>query len=119
MQAMQKLPHITCNDISPTEYLIICSESCNKNWICLLCTVKNTAGIIQFTLEADESLFTLNSIHTHSLTNQAPSFDKTSQLTNLPNLSDYDIDENINLNIISQYKLTILLYRRACFITDF
>ena len=32
-----------------------------------------------------------------------PSFEITSQLTNLPNLSDYDVDENLELNINSQY----------------
>ena len=67
--------HISCNDISPKEYLKICAESCDRNWVCLLCTVKNAAEIIPFTLETDESLFTLSSINTPSLTNQVPSFE--------------------------------------------
>ena len=78
-------------------------ESCVNSWICLSRTIINTAEIIPFTLETDESLIAVNNINTPSSAYHVPSFEITSQLTNLPNLSDYNVDENINFNINSQY----------------
>ena len=80
-----------------------CTAPYDTNWICLSCTMINTAGIFPFTLENDESLLALNSINLPSCTYLMPSYEITSQLINLPNLSDYDIDENVNCQINSQY----------------
>ena len=59
-----------------------------------------------FTLENDEVFHGINSIDLPSLADSLPSLDISSKLTNLPNLSDYDIDENSNLNISSHYSTT-------------
>ena len=95
--------HITCNDISPKEYIALCAEARTKDWICFYCSVINSAEIFPFTLETDESLLALKNISLPSLTHLTPSLEITSQLRNLPNLSDYDIDENLRVHINSQY----------------
>ena len=66
-------------------------------------TISNTAGIFPFTLENDESLLALNSINLPSLVSLLPSYEITSELINLPNFFDYDIDENLIGHINSQY----------------
>ena len=58
---------------------------------------------ISIPLETDNVLLGLNDIDMPSITDTLPSFEIVSQLTNLPNLSDYDPDENLNTNITSQY----------------
>ena len=52
-------------------------------------------------METDESLTALNNINIPSATYYVPLFEITSQLTNLPNHSDYDVDENINFNTVN------------------
>ncbi len=95
--------HIKCNDISPKEFTTLSAAPHVRNWVCLSCTIDNNSEIFPFTLEADEFLLALNNINLPSVTNLLPPLDITSQLTNLPNLSDYDLDENLDLNINSQY----------------
>ena len=48
-------------------------------------------------------MFPENEILGTQCADSLPSFEISSTLTNLPNLSDYDTDENLNLNISSQY----------------
>ncbi len=91
-----KLIHMKC--IIPCEF-----ESSPGNWICLYCTIHNNSKIFPFTLEPDELLQEINCFDLPSLTDSMPSFEISSKLTNLPNLSDYDIDDNIQQNISSQY----------------
>ncbi len=60
--------------------------------------------IFPFTLVPDgvfQETYDLEISSNYQLSN--PSFEITSRLTNLPNLSDYDIDENININLSSEY----------------
>ena len=54
-------------------------------------------------MKTDEPLIALNNINIPSSAYHEPSFELTSQLTNLPSLSDYEVDENINFDINSQY----------------
>ena len=56
-----------------------------------------------FTLVTDEALLASNDIENSSNYEPTPSLEIVSKLTNLPNLSDNDIDENLNPNISSQY----------------
>ena len=99
-----KWVHIKCNNISKIEYETFQKEPHNsKHWICIKCTIINNSLLFPFTLESDEVLLGLNGISLPSLADSLPSFETSSTLTNLPNLSDYDTDENLNLNISSQY----------------
>ena len=96
--------HIKCNDVSKIEYETFQKEPDNsKHWICIKCTIINNSLLFPFTLESDEVVVGLNGISLPSLADSLPSFEISSTLTNLTNLSDYDTDENLNLNIISQY----------------
>ena len=51
----------------------------------------------------NEELLRLYEFDYASFINSIPSFEITSNLTNLPNLSDYDIDEHLPSNINSSY----------------
>ena len=95
--------HIKCNNISNSDFEILKEEPDNKRWICIKCTIINNSSMFPFTLESDEVLLGLNGFNLPSLVDSLPSFEIPSKLTNLPNLSDYDTDENLNLNISSQY----------------
>ena len=95
--------HISCNNTSKEEYESFQNESDNIQWICLKCTIINNSSLFPFTLESDEVLLRINVINLPSLADTLPSFEISSSLTTLPNLSDYDTDENLNVNSSSQY----------------
>ena len=102
---MQKLDTHTveCNEISFTEYKDLQNEPDNKQWVCLYCSVLNNSSVFPFTLVSDSDLDTNDSELSFNGHFSQPSFEITSKLTNLPNRSDYDIDENINVSLSSQY----------------
>ena len=91
---------MTNNYISIPEYKLLKEEPDDKQWIC---NILNTSHMLPFTLETDEALLSTNGIEIPSNNVPSPSLKIVSKLTNLPNLSDYDIDENLNPNISSQY----------------
>ena len=93
-----KLIHMKCNNILPSEF-----EFPLRNLVCLSCTIYNNSKIFPFTLESDELLQEINCTNFPSLTDSLPSFEISSKLTDLPNLSDYDVDDNIIQKICSQY----------------
>ena len=95
--------HIECNDISVSEYKVLKNEPDDKQWICMYCTILDNSIMFPFTLVTDEALLASNDIENSSNYEPTPSLEIVSKLTNLPNLSDYDIDENLNPNISSQY----------------
>ena len=95
--------HIKCNNISSSEYKILVEEPDDKQWLCLKCTILNNASIFPFTLVTDNVLLGMSDIAMPSITDTLPSFEAVSQLTSLPNLSDYDTDENLHIRITSQY----------------
>ena len=81
--------HIKCNNISKIEYETSQKEPHNsKHWICIKCIIINNSLLFPFTLESDEVLLGLNGISLPSLADSLPSFEISSTLTNLPNLSD-------------------------------
>ena len=65
------------------EHAVLSAESYIGNWI-------------PFTFETDESLNYLRNINLLPVTNFFSSFYITSQLASLPNLSDHDIDKNLD-----------------------
>ena len=92
--------HIKCSDISPSEYE---SLRVTSNWTCISCTIQNHSHIFPFTLEADEVLLGTNDTDLPSIVDLLPSLQILSKLQNLPNLSDYDFDENIEPDIDCKY----------------
>ena len=87
--------HAKCNGTPTSTY--------EQGNICITCIILNNSKMFPFTLENDDVLQGINSIDLPSLADSLPSLDVSSKLTNLPNLSNYDIDENLNLNINSRY----------------
>ena len=59
--------------------------------------------MVPFGCESDDVLLPLSAIDLPSIIDFLPSFEISSDLTNLPNLADYDTDENIGLSISSKY----------------
>ncbi len=86
------------------EYKELQKEPDNKKWICLNCYILENFTIFLFTLVPDSVLQETNDLDILSNYQlSSPPFEMASRLTNLPNLSDYDIDENININLSSEY----------------
>lgn len=91
--------HIKCNNISISDYHELEKENDNISWFYLKCTpVMFPFG----TLDNDE-LLDLYSCSFPSWVDKTPSFQITSELLNLLNLDDYDIDEHISSNVSSSY----------------
>ena len=61
--------------------------------------ILSDSKIVPFTLESEELLQGLNCIYFPSLTDSMPSFEISSKLINIPNLSHYDIDDNMNQKV--------------------
>ena len=97
--------HIKCNDISASEYKELENESDDVSWFCNKCT----SDMFPFGSLANDKVLGLHDFHLPSFIDSAPSFEVTSYLVDLPNLSDYDIDEHMPQNIDSRCKFDVLL----------
>jgi len=95
--------HIKCNDISDSEYEALCNEPDDVPWFCLNCTIDFHENIFPFGSIENETLSNLFGYDKPSVVDSLPSFEITSHLTNLPDLHDYDIDEQLSYNINSSY----------------
>ena len=91
--------HSKCNGVSASEDKELENEPDDVSWFCKTCT---TEMFLFGKLENDE-LLGLHNFDLPSFVDSAPSFEIISNLTNLPNLSDYDIDEHMPLNIDFRY----------------
>ena len=91
--------HIKCNNISVSEYVKLQNEPDDVPWFCKKCTM----DMFPFGLLTNEEFLGLCDFDLPSFIDSAPSYEITSNLTNLPNLSDYDIDEHMPQNIDSRY----------------
>ena len=94
--------HIKCNDISPSLYESLEEDTLNV-WSCTACVIFNNSQILPFTLVTDEILLGTNVTDLPSIVDSLPTLEILSRLQNLPNLSDYDIDENIEPDINCNY----------------
>lgn len=91
--------HIKCNNITASEYKQLEKEPDDVHWFCKLCITE----MFPFGLLANEDLLGLYDFDLPSFIDSIPSFEIISNLMNLPNLSDYDIDEHMPQNIDSRY----------------
>ena len=91
--------HLKCNGISASEYKELEKEPDNVSWFCKRCTVQ----MFPFGSLSNDEFFGLHDFDLPSFVDSAPSFEITSNLMDLPNLSDYDIDEQMPQNIDSRY----------------
>ena len=96
--------HAKCNDVSNAEFENLCNEMDTIPWYCINCESDKNAEIFPFgNLENDEDFLELFNVELPSLVDSMPTYQVTSHLTNLPNLSDYDIDEQMPQTIDSRY----------------
>ena len=91
--------HLKCNGISASEYKELEKEPDDVSWFCKTCTTE----MFPFGPLENDELLGLYNFDLPSFVDSAPSFEIISNLTNLPNLSDYDIDEHVPQNIDSRY----------------
>ena len=91
--------HIKCNNITATEYKKLEKEPDDVPWFCKLC-IKD---MFPFSSLTNEDLLGLYDFDLPSFVDSTPSFEVASNLMNLPNLSDYDIVEQMPQNINSRY----------------
>ena len=72
-------------------------------WFCTNCTIAYHESSIPFGKIENETLLNLFEFDKPSVVDSLPSFEITSHPTNLPNLQDYDINEQLPSNIDSSY----------------
>ena len=93
--------HVKCNNISNSEYVELQNEADDVPWFCLQCT----KIMFPFGQLDDDELLNLYDFDFPSFLDSMPSFEKTSGLSNLPNLDDYDIDEHLPSKVSSNYHI--------------
>ena len=92
--------HTKCDDMSKSD---------DQNWIlkfgnaCTACIISERKAILPFCSLTNEFLLNVYDLEIPSHVDQLPSFESISRLTSLPNLSDFDIDENLQHSIDSRY----------------
>ena len=91
--------YIKCNDTSVSDYRVYQAEPDDVAWLCKNCT----AALFPCDPLEYKELSNLYDFDLPSFVDYAPSFETTSNLSNLPNLEDYDIDEHLPSNINSSY----------------
>ncbi len=91
--------HINCNDISTSEYTELKKEPDDVPWFCKNCT----KSMFPFGSLENEELLGISDLDLPSFIDSTPMFEVTSSLMDLPNLSDYDIDEHMPQSIDSRY----------------
>ena len=70
---------------------------------CINCEIDKNGLVFPFGNEEDEDLLKTFNFESPSLADSMPSYEITSHLTSLPNMSDYDIDEQMPQTIDSRY----------------
>ena len=91
--------HIKCNNITATEYKKLEKEPDDVPWFCKLCI----NDMFPFSSLANEDLSGLYDFDLPSFVDSTPPFEVASNFMNLPNLSDYNIDEQMPQKIDSRY----------------
>ena len=72
-------------------------------WSCIICLIKLNAEIFPFGLLSKLELLDLYGVDSPSHLKTLPSFETRSKVINLPNLEDFDIDENVVNAVNSKY----------------
>ena len=90
--------HKSCEDLSDDEFQRLVEKDDEIPWSCFLCQIKHTAEIFPFGLLSKLELLDLYGVDLPSHLHTLPSFETLSKLVNLPNMNDFDIDNN-NINI--------------------
>ena len=95
--------HRKCNGISVKEYEALVNEPDEIPWLCILCNIDDMASKFPFGYLSKIELSELYGVDLPSQLELLPSFEIRSKLSQIPNLDDYDIDENFVQSINSKY----------------
>ena len=91
--------HHKCNGITKAEFDILVEEDDDIPFHCILCNIKNNADIFPFGFLSKSELLDLHGIDMPSQLAMLPSFAVRSKLSKMPNLNDFDMDENLTYTI--------------------
>ena len=95
--------HKSCEGMTDAEYQRLDEEDDDIPWSCIICLIKLNAEIFPFGLLSKLELLDLYGVDLPSHLKTLPSFETRSKVINLPNLEDFDIDENVVNAVNSKY----------------
>ena len=103
--------HIKCNGTTDDEYrkmvnendLMSESDIALQKWLCYKCTISNMAALFPFGLENDYELKNVLNNESLKILDNLPTFDIYSKANSLDSLKQFDIDENVIIDINSRY----------------
>ena len=95
--------HRKWNGTSKQEYAKLSNQADDAPFQCLLCIVKENSEIVPFFFLDSHELLDLNGIALPSQLKLLGSYELKSKLKTMPNLHDYDMDENIIHTVNSNY----------------
>ena len=95
--------HRKCNCTSKTEYKKLSDEPDDVPFRCMLCVMKENSEIFPHFFLDKSQLLELNGIDLPSQLTFLESYDIKSRLMNMPNLHDFDMDENLIHKVNSHY----------------
>ena len=95
--------HIQCNDVSVNEYEKLVEEEENIPWQCILCDIEDMASKFPFCYLSELELIDLYGPDFPSQLQLLPIYELRSKLSKIPNLDNFDVDENYVQSVSSKY----------------
>ena len=95
--------HRKCNGTTKTEYDKLSKEPDGDPFHCMLCIMEENSQIYPYFFLDKSEMLDLNGIDLPSQLNFLESYEIKSKLTNMPNLHDFDMDDNLNHKVNSKY----------------
>ena len=95
--------HRICNGTSKAEFDMLSEEDDDIPFHCILCAIQNNADNFPYGYLSSSELLDLYGIDLPSQLSLLPSYDVRSKLNKMPNMSDFDVDENLAHTIDSRY----------------
>ena len=95
--------HRKCNAMSKEEYAKLSSEPDDVPFQCFLCVIKENSEIFPLLLLDKSELLDLYGVDLPSQLKLLDSYELRSKLANMPNLQDFDMDENLIHKVNSKY----------------
>ena len=113
--------HGKCNCRSKTEYNKLSDEPDDVPFHCMLCVMKENSEIFPHFFLDKSQLLELNGIDLPSQLKFLESYDIKSRLMNMPNLHDFDMDENLIHKVNSHYydNVNLLNYNTHNYTNEF
>ena len=95
--------HAKCNGTTDNNCQQLMLEADDVPWSCISCIIKQRTEMFPFGFLSKLELRDLNGVDLPSFLSTVPSYDTQSNLTKMPNLGDFKIDENFVQSMNSKY----------------